>query len=121
MEGDKSKEKIPLQDITTYDNQLFSPSETDDSVENSSCRCNCSPFSKRYFISVLALLGFCNVYAMRVNLSVALVAMVTKSSTLNKEGKMVEVSKLLNTGKMQQTIKGCKPFTFGGVSCPSDN
>lgn len=40
----------------------------------------------------LALLGFCNVYALRVNLSVALVAMVAKSSTLDKEGKMVEVS-----------------------------
>ncbi len=92
MEGDTSKEKIPLQDITTYDDQLFSPSETEHSSQNSSSKCNCSPFSKRYIISILALLGFCNVYALRVNLSVALVAMVSKSSTLNKEGKTVEVS-----------------------------
>lgn len=92
MEGDKSKEKIPLQDIPTYDDQLFSAGDTEHSGENSSRRCNCSPFSKRYCIAVLALLGFCNVYALRVNLSVALVAMVSKSSNLNKEGKMVEVS-----------------------------
>lgn len=92
MEGEKSKEKISLQDMKTYDDQLFSPGETEHSGEDSGRRCNCSPFSKRYIISVLALLGFCNVYALRVNLSVALVAMVAKSSTLDKEGKVVEVS-----------------------------
>ena len=92
MEGEKGKEKISLQDMKTYDDQLFSSGETEQSRENSSRRCNCSPFSKRYIISILALLGFCNVYALRVNLSVALVAMVAKSSTFDKEGKMVEVS-----------------------------
>ena len=92
MEGEKNKEKISLQDIRTYDDQLFSTGETEHFDEDSGRRCNCSPFSKRYIISILALLGFCNVYALRVNLSVALVAMVAKSSTLDKEGKMVEVS-----------------------------
>ena len=92
MEGEKSKEKISLQDMKTYNDQLFSTGETEHFDENSGRRCNCSPFSKRYIISVLALLGFCNVYALRVNLSVALVAMVAKSSTLDKEGKVVEVS-----------------------------
>ena len=92
MEGEKSKEKISLQDMKTYNDQLFSTGETERFGEDSGRRCNCSPFSKRYFISVLALLGFCNVYALRVNLSVALVAMVAKSSTLDKEGKIIEVS-----------------------------
>lgn len=88
----ESKEKVSLQDMTTYDDQLFSTSKTEDSGEDSRRKCNCSPFSKRYIISILALLGFCNVYALRVNLSVALVAMVAKSSTVDKEGKTVEVS-----------------------------
>lgn len=92
MEGEKNKEKISLQHIRTYDDQLFSTGETEHFDEDSGRRCNCSPFSKRYIISILALLGFCNVYALRVNLSVALVAMVAKSSTLDEEGKMVEVS-----------------------------
>ncbi|KAL9965860.1 hypothetical protein ACROYT_G029714 [Oculina patagonica] len=104
MEGDTSKEKIPLQDITTYDDQLFSPSEAEHSSQNSSSRCNCSPFSKRYIISILALLGFCNVYALRVNLSVALVAMVSKSSTLNKEGKTVEEPAEFNWSSETQGI-----------------
>ena len=92
MEGEKSQEKISLQDMKTYDDQLFSTGETELFGEDSGRRCNCSPFSKRYMISILALLGFCNVYALRVNLSVALVAMVAKSWTLDKEGRKVEVS-----------------------------
>lgn len=92
MESEKSKEKISLQDMTTYDDQLFSTGKAEHSGEDSCRKCNCSPSSKRYIISILALLGFCNVYALRVNLSVALVAMVAKSSTVDKEGKTVEVS-----------------------------
>ena len=91
MEGEKSKEKISLQEMKTYDDQLFSTGETELFGEDSGRRCNCSPFSKRYVISILALLGFCNVYALRVNLSVALVAMVAKSWSY-KEGRKVEVS-----------------------------
>lgn len=92
MEGDKSKEKISLQDMTTYDDQLFSSdgdmASSDDKSNNG---CKCSLFSKRYLIAILALLGFCNVYALRVNLSVALVAMVSKNTVKSAEGKMVEV------------------------------
>lgn len=86
-----SEEKMALKDRTTYDDQLFTSEKRENSGQNSKTKCNCSPFSKRYIISVLALLGFANVYALRVNLSVALVAMVTKTSTLNEEGKMVKV------------------------------
>ena len=82
---------MALRDRTTYDDQLFTSEERENSGQNSKTKCNCSPFSKRYIISVLALLGFANVYALRVNLSVALVAMVTKTSTLNEEGKTVKV------------------------------
>lgn len=91
-----SEEKMALKDRTTYDDQLFTSEERENSGQNSKTKCNCSPFSKRYIISVLALLGFANVYALRVNLSVALVAMVTKTSTLNEEGKMVKVQMKFN-------------------------
>ena len=92
MEGENSKEKISLQHMTTYDDQLFSScDETGQTGDDSNSRCKCSLLSKRYVISILALLGFCNVYALRVNLSVALVAMVTKNKVENAEGKMVEV------------------------------
>jgi len=38
------------------------------------------PFSlpRRYAVAVLAFLGFCNIYALRVNLSVAIVSMTEK-------------------------------------------
>lgn len=91
-----SEEKMVLKDRTTYDDQLFTSEERENSGQNSKTKCNCSPFSKRYIISVLALLGFANVYALRVNLSVALVAMVTKTSTLNEEGKTVKVQMKFN-------------------------
>lgn len=37
-------------------------------------------FPKRYIVAIMAFFGFCNVYALRVNLSVALVAMTTNYS-----------------------------------------
>ena len=78
--------------MTTYDDQLFSSGgQTLHSDDNSNNRCQGSLFSKRYIISILALLGFCNVYALRVNLSVALVAMVAKNTVKSAEGKIVEV------------------------------
>ena len=84
---------IPLQDISKakYDNQLFSNVDP----KNSSSCC-CPPrgfFLKRYCIAVLALLGFANVYALRVNLSVALVAMVS-NITVFKDGNPVVVGLL---------------------------
>ena len=84
MEGEENKEKIPLKERKINDGQSSNASVNDGNTED---ECQGSLFSKRYIISILALLGFCNVYALRVNLSVALVAMVTNST----EGKNVEV------------------------------
>ena len=98
MDKDTKKDKIPLQEMKgdAYDEQLFSSSamETERSRKGSCNKCKCTVIPKRYIISFLALLGFFNVYALRVNLSVALVAMVS-NSTVIKEGKMIEVIKVL--------------------------
>ena len=51
------------------------------------CRC-CLPL--RYVIGIFIMLGFTNVYAMRVNLSVALAVMVG-NQTLMKGGMEIEV------------------------------
>lgn len=91
MEAGSSKEKISLHDMTTYDDQLFNSGDTTERDDGSNRQCQCTFSSKRYMISILALLGFCNLYALRVNLSVALVAMVANNTVKNAEGKMVEV------------------------------
>ena len=88
MEGEENKEKIPLKERKINDGQSSNASVNGDNAED---ECQSSLFSKRYIISILALLGFCNVYALRVNLSVALVAMVTNSTVSNSEGKNDEV------------------------------
>ena len=50
-------------------------------------------FGKRHVLVFLGLLGFTNVYALRVNLSVALVAMVNSSyANVNSEAKSHECS-----------------------------
>lgn len=90
MEGSSSKEKISLHDMTTYDDQLFNSGDTTERDDGSNRQCQCTFSSKRYMISILALLGFCNLYALRVNLSVALVAMVANNTVKNAEGKTVE-------------------------------
>ena len=48
-------------------------------------------FGKRHILMLLGVLGFTNVYALRVNLSVALVAMVNSTyANVNSEGKSHE-------------------------------
>ncbi|KAK2573260.1 Vesicular glutamate transporter 2 [Acropora cervicornis] len=89
MDKDNSKEKIPLQHMSTYDDQLFSSSGGQTTQVNGDGH-RCYFFTKRCLISILALLGFCNVYALRVNLSVAIVAMVDKKRIQGAEGKVIE-------------------------------
>ena len=58
---------------------------------NISREANC--FGKRHILVFLGFLGFANVYALRVNLSVALVAMVNSThANVNSEGKSHECS-----------------------------
>ncbi len=46
--------------------------------------CDCMP--KRYLLALLSFFGFLNVYALRVNLSVALVAMVSNKTMTDVAG-----------------------------------
>lgn len=48
--------------------------------------------SKRYLIAVLAFFGFANVYALRVNLSVAIVVMTSNYTVNSPHGSVVVVS-----------------------------
>lgn len=48
------------------------------------CCCSCLP--KRYLVAIMSFLGFVNVYALRVNLSVALVAMVSNTTKVDQHG-----------------------------------
>jgi len=75
--------------MSTYDDQLFSSSGGQTTQVNGDGH-RCYFFTKRCLISILALLGFCNVYALRVNLSVAIVAMVDKKRIQGAEGKVIE-------------------------------
>lgn len=102
MEEDNSRAKIPLQDTTTYDDQLFNSADT--TANGDSNRRKRLLFPKRYKISILALLGFCNVYALRVNLSVALVAMVAKNRVTDADGKVVEEPAEFNWSSEEQGI-----------------
>lgn len=48
--------------------------------------------SKRYLIAVFAFFGFANVYALRVNLSVAIVVMTSNYTVNSPHGPVVVVS-----------------------------
>lgn len=48
-------------------------------------------YPRRYVVAFMAFLGFCNVYAMRVNLSVAIVAMTTNKTLTNENGTFIQV------------------------------
>lgn len=58
---------------------------------------------RRYVVASMAFLGFFNVYALRVNLSVAIVAMTTASNATLANGTTVQVSTV--TARSTRTAK----------------
>ena len=67
---------------------------TENLVPSKDDGCMFCPFvPKRYMVTLLAMFGFFNAYALRVNLSVAMVAMVT-NVTKYRHGLETEVSNL---------------------------
>ena len=58
-------------------------------VTQSERTCTCF-LRKRYLVAMLSFLGFANIYAMRVNLSMAIAVMVA-NQTVIKDGKEIQV------------------------------
>ena len=73
-----------------------SPSEEKQKEYRKKYRVTCDWLPKRYLLAILSFFGFLNVYALRVNLSVALVAMVSNKTMTDAVGNIhIIVSKLL--------------------------
>ena len=68
--------------------------ETNDDFRFQSRTCKCLP--KRYVLALLSFLGFFNVYCLRVDLSVALVAMTTNYTRVRSDGTEYMVSILFS-------------------------
>lgn len=67
-------------------------------------------------IGLFLMLGFANVYAMRVNLSVALAVMVANHSVISA-GKEVQVKHLINVlCHENKTVRRCQLATLWGLS-----
>ncbi|XP_065056219.1 sialin-like isoform X3 [Rhopilema esculentum] len=66
-----------------------SPSEQQTKENSEKWRVKCSWLPKRYLLAILSFLGFLNLYSLRVNLSVALVAMVSNKTITNSSGYVV--------------------------------
>ena len=60
--------------------------------------------SQRHLLAILSFLGFVNVYALRVNLSVALVSMVDQSSKGVNSTSTDECADLMNNGTTPQKV-----------------
>ena len=53
-------------------------------------QCKCCPWlPARYVLAIMGFFGFCNMYALRVNLSIAIVAMVNDSTSADVEQRRV--------------------------------
>lgn len=74
----------PAYDEKTAIKESFSQEPFD--VPMSSSRSCFQKIPKRYIMAFMTFLGFANVYALRVNLSVAIIAMVTNHTTLASDG-----------------------------------
>lgn len=74
MERKSQTDNDNQQDIKDESMQNLVDSTNQFSWEDQGCLCSFIP--KRYMVTFLAMFGFFNAYALRVNLSVAMVAMV---------------------------------------------
>lgn len=73
--------------------------------------CICSFIPKRYLVAFLAMFGFFNAYAQRVNLSVAMVAMVNNVSQIGHALRKEEIAEFNWDTKLQGIVLGS---FFGG-------
>lgn len=71
----------------THDKEV---TQSDKEVTQSGRACPCGFLRKRYMVAMLSFLGFANIYAMRVNLSMAIAVMVA-NQTVIQDGKEIQV------------------------------
>ena len=71
----------------THDNEV---TQSDKKEPQSHRNCPCGFLRKRYMVAMLSFLGFANIYAMRVNLSVAIAVMVA-NQTVVQNGNEIQV------------------------------
>ncbi|XP_070534945.1 vesicular glutamate transporter 1-like [Ptychodera flava] len=93
MEKDSSKDEgksTPMQEIFSERTSLRSAYsyEFDERKPVTSVESCLQKIPKRYILTFMAFLGFCNIYSLRVNLSVAIVAM-TSNKTVTKGNETV--------------------------------
>ena len=77
----------------THDKEVTQSERTspqDEEVTQSERTCPCGFLRKRYMVAMLSFLGFANIYAMRVNLSMAIAVMVA-NQTVIQDGKEIQV------------------------------
>ncbi|CAB4008147.1 sialin-like isoform X3, partial [Paramuricea clavata] len=76
--------------------------------------CLCSFVPKRYMVTFLAMFGFFNAYALRVNLSVAMVAMVNNVTKFGHSLETEDVAEFNWDTKLQGLVLGS--FFFGYIT-----
>ncbi|XP_066933218.1 vesicular glutamate transporter 3-like [Clytia hemisphaerica] len=86
---EKGKEEGENSDLYSYD-ASSNHKANNDRRKADLCCCACLP--KRYLVAIMAFFGFVNVYALRVNLSVAMVAMVSNRTAKYANGTEYTVS-----------------------------
>lgn len=79
------------------------------------CCCSCLP--KRYLVAILSFFGFVNVYALRVNLSVALVAMVSNTTGHYENGTAYVIVSIVYILFFHTYIIAVYIFAWNSVAC----
>ena len=67
---------------------------------------------KRYIVAILSFLGFANIYAMRVNLSVAIAVMVANQTVIRDGNEVQEPAEFSWSTEIQGKVKYYKQLFF---------
>lgn len=75
--------------------ETYEDDESETETDKDDPACIISFIPKRYMVTILAMFGLFNAYTLRVNMSVAIVAMVSNTTKFNNSnGVNIEVCKL---------------------------
>ena len=110
LRGERNTAKVRMTTSLsdTGDGMIHEPPSLEQSLEDGDFKfqvtnCRCMP--KRYMLAILSFFGFFNVYCLRVNLSVALVAMTNNHTMVRYDGTEYLVSKYIAGGNIYS--RGC--------------